>query len=469
MRISRVMFAAVKSGSGKTVITSAVMRMCMNAGRRVAPFKTGPDYIDPMYHRIALGGDMRILDAEGDIASGGNLDTYFTNPELTRALLCDGMQKGEDLAIIEGVMGLYDGVGGMSLTGSSYDLASVTDTPIILTADVKGMGRSMIAMLKGFLDCDKKALIKGVILNRISGMYYDRIKETVENELDIKVLGYVPEDDRLDIKSRHLGLLTPDVTDVSTVIDDACEILTDSVDLEQILKIADGATDLSCTAKLPTVYDLGSVKKDIRRIAVAMDEAFCFYYRENLRMFKRAGIDMVPFSPLHDSALPEGTDAIILGGGYPESYLTELSRNTAIVEDIRRAHDKGTYITAECGGFMYLHDTITSPDGTCYKMAGIIPGDCHYTGKLVRFGYVQAGYAPDANGTEKSYDSDRIAQSGIISIKGHEFHYYESDDPGESVLLQKPGSGREYRALHCYPDMIAGFTHFYYPSVEACK
>ncbi len=458
----RVMIAATGSGSGKTTISCALMKALKNRGLVVTPYKCGPDYIDPMYHRIALDLGMQAMNLSGEIAPGGNLDTFFTDAGKTVELFYEGGYGDSDISVIEGVMGLYDGLGGTSITGSSYELAAVLKTPIILVIPAKGVGRSVLATIRGFLDYDKHKLIRGVMLNRISGMYYTKLKKLIEDELDIRVVGYVPEDDRLHIGSRHLGLMTPTADDtymtyVSQTIDAACEIINDTVDIDLLIEIAGTTEQLDmpeCAAvgKESRASGLTATHtcapfadKKISKMAVAMDEAFCFYYRENLRYLKALGIKLVPFSPLHDDKLPEGVDAVLIGGGYPEEYLSELSANVSMKDAIKKASDEGIYIIAECGGFMYLQEFIEDKEGRPYTMTGVLPGTCKWQGKLTRFGYVRLN-ADD------------------LKIKGHEFHYYDSDRNGEDIEVIKASTGRGYRAMYVSDKMVAGFAHLYYYS-----
>ncbi|MBR4719916.1 MAG: cobyrinate a,c-diamide synthase [Lachnospiraceae bacterium] len=462
MADSRIMIAGACSGSGKTMITCGLMRIFKEAGLRVAPFKCGPDYIDPMYHRVALGMEAQTLLKDGSVAGGGNLDTYFTDRNTTIDLLYEGGYGSSDIAIIEGVMGLYDGLGGTSLTGSSYELAHVTKTPIILVVDAKGMGRSILALIKGFLDYDEHKLICGIILNRVSKTYYEKLKVHIEDELGITVTGYVPDDPKLHVGSRHLGLMTPTaagcegrintmdpgthIAHVSKIIESSAGMIRDYVNIRVIRSIADKAERLNKPEHSASVPVLPFVeKRKIRKMAVAIDEAFCFYYRENLRYLKAAGIEFIPFSPLHDTEIPENIDAIMLGGGYPEEYLKELSNNIPMLDCIRSAAGCGIYIIAECGGFMYLQEAIEDRKGMAFKMAGVLPGICRWKGRLTRFGYV-----------ELSIDK--------LRLRGHEFHYYDSDSNGEDVCVTKASTGRKYKAMYAADNILAGFAHLYYRS-----
>ncbi len=456
---SRIMIAATGSGSGKTIITCAIMRILKNSGLNVTPFKCGPDYIDPMYHRAALGMDIQALSPGGSISGGGNPDTFFTDRETTIELMYEGGFSSSDISVTEGVMGLYDGLGGTSLKGSSYELASFTDTPVILVVNAKGMGRSVLSIIKGFLDYDGNKLIRGIILNRVSGVYYRKLKTLIEDELKIPVAGYAPDDERLHVGSRHLGLLTPTETndgdrgengreaaDILKVLDAAEGILKDTLDIGKIRLIAESSGRLlrpGISLKTPEIPGLKN--RGIKRIAVAVDEAFSFYYRENLRFLKALGTELIPFSPLHDTHLPQDTDALLLGGGYPEEYLEELSSNIPMKDSVKSAALSGKYIIAECGGFMYLQEVIEDKKGTPYKMCGVLPGRCSFKGRLTRFGYMEL------------YIGDTL-------FKGHEFHYYDSDRNGEDLKAVRAGSGRKYRAMYYTDNIIAGFMHLYYYS-----
>ncbi len=451
MADGRVMIAAAGSGSGKTVITCGLMRILKEEGEKVVPFKCGPDYIDPMYQRIALGMDVQVLSPEGEVAPGGNLDTFFNDKETILRLMNEGGFASSDLAVTEGVMGLYDGLGGTGITGSSYELSRLTGTPVILVVDARGMGRSVLALIKGFLSYDENKLIRGVILNRVRGMYYEKLKSLIESELAVSVAGYVPEDERLHVGSRHLGLFTPSAgvsfkEQISDLIGTAASILRETLDIDKIRSIMKSAEKLHIPADpgplplLPFLRD-----KRIKKMAVAVDEAFCFYYRENLRYLKALGMELIPFSPLHDDRLPEGTDGVLLGGGYPEEYLRELSENTSMRDAVKRAADAGVYIMAECGGFMYLQEYIKDREGNPFKMAGVFPGTCSWKGKLTRFGYVEISV-------------------GDSTIRGHEFHYYDSDRNGEDLEVTKASTGKGYRAMYLRDNILAGFPHLYYPS-----
>ena len=436
MNIKRVMIAAPKSGSGKTGITCALLKSLKNKGIKTVSFKCGPDYIDPMYHKNALG------------ITSYNLDTFFTDEKCTRSLFARNA-SGFDFAVFEGVMGLFDGVGGVRADGSSYDLAKVTKTPILLVIDAKGMGRSVIPEILGFKSYDKENLIKGVILNRTSeGMFYI-LKPLIEEECGISVLGFIPDMKDRAFSSRHLGLVTPNDTDnYDEVLEELTGFFEKNVSFEELEKIACSAEDIE-------VEHLSASSKDDSKqpiIAVAKDEAFCFIYEDNLTELKNAGAKIVFFSPLHDKNIPEEANGLILPGGYPELHLKELSENTSMLESIRKAYEAKMPIFAECGGFMYLQKSIEDKDGEVYITTGIFDGELKYKGKPVRFGYVSL----------KEKNSNFLDEGE--EIKGHEFHYYDCDDNGSDVIASKPFTGKSYEAVKDSDNIWAGFPHLYFPS-----
>lgn len=435
------MIAAPGSGNGKTMITCALIQALKAQGQKVNAYKCGPDYIDPIFHEKAIG------------VSSKNLDTFFTGGKETRTLFLKSV-KEENIAVIEGVMGLYDGLGSIREEGSSYYLAKVTRTPIILVADVKGMGRSALALLAGFLAYDKEGLIKGVILNRVSRGYYEILKPLIEEELKLTVAGFFPEQKELRIESRHLGLVMPnEMKLIKEKLETASKEFLKTVSLDMILEIAESAEELDCDGT-----ERGTGKAHGRNltprpvIAVARDEAFCFYYEDNLRMLMENGAEIQYFSPLHDRKLPSPCCGLLLGGGYPELYAAELSRNVDMRMAVKKAVENGIPVVAECGGFMYLHSTLTDKEGHCYPMAGVTPADCFYTGRLVRFGYIEI----EEKQSHFLNKGDRI--------KGHEFHYYDSTDNGKDALAIKPVTGKTYSCVIERENCWMGFPHLYYPS-----
>ena len=440
MKLNRIMIAAPGSGSGKTTITCSLLMVLKNRGEQVVSYKCGPDYIDPMFHKQVIGIPSK------------NLDTFFTDEDATKELFLKNRTE-KDFVVMEGVMGLFDGLGGIREEGSSYHLAKVTETPIVLVINAKGMGRTLIPMIAGFLKYDKEKLIKGVILNKMSKYYYEIIKPLIEEELRIRVLGYFPEEKDINLESRHLGLVMPNESeDIQKRLQVMSKRFEKTVDVEEIEHIAEQAKELLLAQKPLNIN--GCSDKECSRpvIAVAKDEAFCFYYEDNLLMLQENGAKITYFSPLHDTKLPDCCDALLIGGGYPELYAGELSRNVNMRNAIKQAIDTGMPIVAECGGFMYLHESITDKDGISHPMVGVIPATCSYKGKLVRFGYV-----------EIQENKSCFLPEGQL-IKGHEFHYFDSTDNGDCCTAQKPTTGREYPCVMEGDNYWMGFPHLYYPS-----
>lgn len=431
----RIVLAGTGSGSGKTWFTCALLRACTLRKMKISAFKCGPDYIDPMYHREVLGVPSR------------NLDLFFTGEEETRALFLADQET--ELSVIEGVMGLYDGLGGISEEASTYHLAKALSAPILLIVHCHGKGRSVAAEISGFLNMDRERLIKGVILNRVSDAFFGSIKSVVEELTGIPVMGYLPERSQWHMESRHLGLKLPgEKESLLENVTAAAQQLEKTVDLDGILRLAveeDEKHPLTAK-KFPWLAPKAERMEKVK-VGVARDEAFCFYYRDNLRLLENAGAELVPFSPLHDRKLPEGICGILLGGGYPELWAKELAENIELREQIRSVLLSGLPSLAECGGFMYLHDQIRLENGEEYPMVGVISGKSYYTGKSVRFGYAE-------------FSSEELG----LRIRGHEFHYFDSEQCGQSCIARKPISGREWQCMHAGEDHLWGFGHLYYPS-----
>ena len=442
MKLRRLMIGAVKSGSGKTTVTCGLLQAWKDQGKAVAACKCGPDYIDPMFHQRVLGIPSK------------NLDTFFTGEQETKRLLLQDRKEG-DFVLLEGVMGLYDGLGGIREEGSSYHLAQVTKTPIVLLVDAKGMGRSLLPLLSGFLQYDRDHLIKGVILNRMSPSYYKVIGPMIEGELGLSVVGYVPDHKRFFVESRHLGLYMPHEMD--GLKDQLCQIaeeLKKTLSLEKLWSIGEAAEALEVWAE-PVKRQTFPAEKKRPLIAVAMDEAFCFYYEDNLRLLEAYGASLAYVSPIHDRSLPKGCCGLLLGGGYPELYGEPLSQNKAMRRAIKAAIEGGMPAVAECGGFLYLHEHIRDREGHVYPMAGVLPADAYDTGKLVRFGYLVL-----------EEEKENFLPTGG-RIKGHEFHYFDSRQNGTSCRAKKPVSGREYPCVISGETCWMGFPHLYYPSEPA--
>ena len=436
MKIPRILLAAGSSGSGKTLITCGLLEALVERGLKTASFKCGPDYIDPMFHSRVIGTKSR------------NLDTFFTGSEVTKYLLTRNARDCE-IAVMEGVMGFYDGVAGTTTTASAYDLAKVTDTPVILIVNSRGMSVSLAAYVKGFLEYKKDSHIKGVIFNQMSPMLYPRMKKLLEEELGVAVLGYVPKVEDCVIESRHLGLVLPDeIPELKDRLHKLAGVLEETLDIDRILELAGEAPDL-LDAKPESVTDF-RLSEPVR-IGVAEDEAFCFFYADNFRLLGEMGAEIVPFSPMEDKQLPDDLDGLLLYGGYPELNGKKLEQNTTMKDMIREKLKAGMPCMAECGGFMYLHEEIEGMDGNFYQMAGVIPGKAYRTPKLSRFGYVTLTQKKPALGMED-----------FGEIPAHEFHYFDSENCGGDFHAAKPESKRGWDCIHGTDTMLAGFPHLYY-------
>ena len=436
MKIPRILLAAGSSGSGKTLITCGLLEALGERGLKTASFKCGPDYIDPMFHSRVIGTKSR------------NLDTFFTGSEVTKYLLTRNARDCE-IAVMEGVMGFYDGVAGTTTTASAYDLAKVTDTPVILIVNSRGMSVSLAAYVKGFLEYKKDSHIKGVIFNQMSPMLYPRMKKLLEEELGVAVLGYVPKVEDCVIESRHLGLVLPDeIPELKDRLHKLAGVLEETLDIDRILELAGEAPDL-LDAKPESVTDF-RLSEPVR-IGVAEDEAFCFFYADNFRLLGEMGAEIVPFSPMEDKQLPDDLDGLLLYGGYPELNGKKLEQNTTMKDMIREKLKAGMPCMAECGGFMYLHKEMEGMDGNFYQMAGVIPGKAYRTPKLSRFGYVTLTQKKPALGMED-----------FGEIPAHEFHYFDSENCGGDFHAAKPESKRGWDCIHGTDTMLAGCPHLYY-------
>ncbi len=438
----RILLTAPKSGSGKTLVTCALISAFKSRGFRVSACKCGPDYIDPMFHRAVSG------------VRAGNIDTFFTDDELTRAIL--GMYaENADLTILEGAMGYYDGMGGTSACASAYETAAVTDTPALLVVDAKGAALSLAAVIGGVLAFRREARtdsgICGVILNRVSEAFYPRLAGVIEENCGIPVFGYIPEKAEFAVPSRHLGLVAPDeIQDAASWMRELAECAGKTLDLDAILRCASAAPSIPCGSALLRSRFPKTVEHV--RIAVARDEAFSFYYEENDTVLRYLGAELIPFSPLRDAALPEDTDGVILGGGYPELFAERL-QDSPVRKQLSALLRGGMPCIAECGGFLFLQETLETADGRVFEMAGVLPGGAYPAGRLVRFGYLEA----------------RTGTPGLFGkagtrLRGHEFHHWDTETRGTGMRLMKPLTGKEEAAVVYTDTLAAGFPHFYYPS-----
>lgn len=434
MNRPRFLFCAPAGQSGKTMITCGILKALVNRRMKVSSFKCGPDYIDPMFHEKVIG------------TKSANLDLFFSDAKQLQRLFIQN-SEGTEISVIEGVMGYYDGLGAATEEASTFKVAEALGAPAVLIINSRGQSLSALATLKGFLDFKAESGIKGVIFNQMSEHVYNLLKPEAE-KLGIKPLGFVPKNPAIAVESRHLGLVTPDeIKDLTEKVDNLAAALEKTVDIEGLLALANSAPE----PEEPKEEKLPTVPKT--KIAVARDEAFCFFYKDNLALLERMGAELEFFSPVHDKALPKGTKGMILPGGYPELYAKELSENLSLRSEIAAALRGGMPCLAECGGFMYLHEELEDLNKNAFPMVGFVEGRVWKTEKLGRFGYI-----------ELSGNSD----GGIIKkgdkIKGHEFHYYESTNCGAGMTAEKPVTGRKWECVHTEGNLAAGFPHLFYES-----
>lgn len=433
-QLQRILLAGVSSGSGKTTVACGLLLALKNRGMDLCAFKCGPDYIDPLFHSRVLGIPSR------------NLDLFLTGDDTVRGLLARAGQ-GKELAVLEGVMGYYDGVGGSTDRASAYDLARVTETPTLLVVPARGASLSLAAVVKGFLEFRKDSGIHGILLNQCSPMAYPMIQKLLEEETGIPVLGYLPSMEQAALPERHLGLSLPDevdgLQDKLVALAKQCE---KTLDIDRIIKIAGSAPALQA-CELPHLVE----RYEGIRIAVAHDEAFCFTYEDNLDLLREAGVQLAFFSPLHDTELPKGVSGLILPGGYPELAAQRLSENKGMRLAIERAMQSGLPTIAECGGFLYLQQELEDTDGNTFPMVGALPGKAVRGQRLGHFGYL----------TLTAQEDTLLLQKGQ-GIRAHEFHYWQAQPAGDAFAAEKPVTAKQWQGGYGTKTLHAGFPHLHF-------
>ena len=405
------LIAATKSGSGKTLLTLGILAALRKRGMEVRPFKCGPDFIDPSLHQMivsrpSINLDIRMMGPEGCIASYHHYS------------------QDADVGVVEGVMGLFDG--GIA---SSASLAELLGIPVYLIVDVRSAAESVAAVIKGFETYNPVLKIGGIICNRVgSARHRQLIEDAVREHCSSEILGFFPRKESFEMPSRHLGLfMGHEMNYDRDQIDRLAEAVEEHIDLDRLLRRAAG------DRQEPLLSAGSRVTKEPVRLAVARDEAFCFYYQENFDILESEGFDLVPFSPLHDDALPPNIHGVYFGGGYPELYARTLSANSSMLAAVRDWADEGGFIYGECGGFMYLTSQITDDKGRSYPMAGLFPVEVRMKKRLSRLGYREAAFLADSP----------LAQAGTQAF-GHEFHYSEIvARDGELAYLYELADGRK--------------------------
>lgn len=462
VRVPRLVIAGTASDVGKTTVATGLMAALTAQGYRVAPFKVGPDYIDPSYHHAATGQPSR------------NLDTWMVSPPTVAYLFARAAAQA-DIAIIEGVMGLYDGFSGQSEAGSTAEVAKLLSTPVVLIMDVACLARSAGAVALGYRDFDPDLQLAGIVLNNVgSKQHAFWVREAIES-VGIPVLGYLHRDSALHLPHRHLGLIPTAERDTASHGSELSQALhairkqvQEGIDLERLIELARSAPPLEVEdpglfpAERPSV---------LVRIAVARDEAFSFYYEDNLDLLRAHGAELVAFSPLHDSHLPEGSQGVYLGGGFPEMYAAGLAANRAMHQAIRRAGQQGLPIYAECGGLMYLTASITDLEGRTHPMVGLVPGRIVTEGQRLKLSYVVI-----------RAQQDSILAGKGQELRGHEFHLSDwvdlPPDMPRAYVVQPYGSSSQPRPEgYCWRNILASYVHLHFATapglaprfVAACR
>ena len=411
MKLPRILITAMRSGAGKTMLTCGILKAMKMQEINPASFKCGPDYIDPMFHKTVIG------------ISSYNLDSFLCGENGVREILKKN-GAGADISVMEGVA---------------------------------------VPCIQGFLHYKEDSRIKGVILNRLSPMMYGRMKEMIEVQTGIKVYGYVPVMKDCALESRYLGLKLPkERKDTEDKLTRLGEQILKSVDIAGLLELAENAPELQekktqgYTSEMVenlaenAQYSTESVRtKDTVRIGLASDDAFCFFYQDNLELLQEMGAELIPFSPLYDKQIPENLSGLLFYGGYPELYAEELSKNESMKTSIKKVLNGGMPCIAECGGFMYLQEYIRDESGTEFPMVGFLEGKSYPTGSLKRFGYV-------------TLTGGRIFGKEAGGIPAHEFHYYDSEVCGEAFLAEKPMSNRSWKCMISTDTVLAGYPHIHY-------
>ena len=425
------LLAAPRSGSGKTTMTCALLMALKRRGCAPCAFKSGPDYIDPMFHRAVLGVESR------------SLDLFFSAPETVRTLYAKGA-AGHGAAVCEGAMGFYDGLGGVSDRASAWHLADTLGLPVLLVVEPKGQSLTLAAELNGLVNFRTPSHIAGILLNNCTARMHALLAPMLEKETGLPVLGFLPKLPEAVIGSRHLGLYTAaEVENLQQKLALLADAAEEHIDWPRLLAL--------CEKEPPALPVQPETPPARVRIAVAQDEAFCFTYAETLEAFRDAGAEVVFFSPLRDTALPENIGGLYLPGGYPELHARELSENTSLLREIKQKIEFGLPTAAECGGFLYLGQSLTDAEGQSWPMAGVLPGEAKDAGRLVRFGYAAL-----------SADSNSMLFRAGESFPIHEFHHWDSTANGTALAAKKPVGGAAWRCGFVNEHFYAGFPHLYW-------
>lgn len=424
------MIAAAGSGSGKTTVTTALLKAFLLEGKNVAAYKCGPDYIDPMFHSEVIKIPSR------------NIDTFILGENNVKYVVGKN-SLSMDISVVEGVMGYYDGTG-IGTNGSSYEIARLLGCPVVLVLNCEGMAISVCAVIEGFKNFREESNIKGVILNNISEGMYRYYKNIIETNIQVKVYGYMNRLEDCKLESRHLGLVTAqEIGNLQSIVNTLGENASRTIDIK-------GLNELAQTAPVIEYEDPVIERKDEVNIGIAYDKSFCFYYRDSLEVLEKMGANLIYFSPMSDKKLPDNLSGLIFGGGYPELYMDDLSNNKSMLEDIKEKISSGIPTFAECGGYMYLLDSFKE-DGNEYELAGVCEGQSYMTNRLNNFGYVTL-----------TADKDNLMCKKGDKINGHEFHYSTSTNLGDAFTATKPESEKTWKCIVADDTKFMGYPHLHF-------
>ena len=444
--------AGTHSGVGKTTLTLGLLAALQRRGYKVQGFKVGPDFIDPGHHTAITGTPSYNLD-------GWMLSRNYNYQRFACSL------RGKDVGVVEGVMGLFDGYDGKTEAGSTAEMAKWLGLPVILVVDASAMARSVAALIHGFQSFDPNLQVAGVVFNRIGGPgHLQYLREALEGMPGVTILGGLPHNERIAIPERHLGLITQEEHSLTPErIAELTSFIEDNLDLAQLLQISEvQGSRFKVQGSSSSDFGLWTLDFGHRprvRFGVARDEAFCFYYPDNLELLEQAGAELVFFSPIHDSHLPPGLQGLYLGGGYPEVHAQQLAANTTIRQEITAFIEQGRVVYAECGGFMYLTEGIGDVQGTLFPMVGVYPTVVRMLPRLKALGYVEVE-------VEKA--------TGPFSpgrARGHEFHYSELErqdfcsGPIETLYhVRKRPDDVPRPEGYLYKQCLAGYIHLHFGS-----
>jgi len=438
--MKKIVIGGTHSNSGKTTITASILKALSHEGVSISPFKAGPDYIDPMFHKFVCGKPSH------------NLETFMLDTE-TVNFLFERNSAGSDISIVEGVMGLFDGLGSEHRGSTAY-LSEILHAPVVLVLNAKGMSRSAAAMVSGYMNFEKNTRIEGVILNNVSGdRHYAGLERAITENCGVKCLGYMPRNPEIEIGSRHLGLIpVEELPGFRNKLEIMGKMAQDNIDLKAFLETAEDFESSNIQDPASEVEGMGQGL----RIGIPMDRAFNFYYDDNLQLFRQAGVELVEFSPIEDEKLPEKIDGLYLGGGFPEVFVKELNSNQSMIADIRTKLEAGMPAFAECGGLMYLTKSIENLDQSRHDVVGFFDCASVMTKRLHRFGYVNVKFED-------------------IKIRGHEFHHTKLEEINDTEMkyaydVSRVSVDQKWECGLSKKNVLAGYAHIhFYSNIEFFK